>query len=508
MTNKVEQFNKALDWINKNTIDGNGITVTSKERVIYPEVTGYYIPTLLTWGERERACDYAKYLCSIQKEDGSWYDSTDTAPYVFDSAQILKGLIAIRDIMPEADEHIVKGCDWILSNMQSDGRLTTPVKDAWGSNEDFCSELIHIYCLSPIKDAGKIFNKSEYIDAVEKILGYYKKEKIDRIKNFSLLSHFYAYVMEGLFDLGEVELCRESMERLEKYRNEQQGIPGLNDVPWVCSTGLFQLAIVWYKLGELEKGNSLFNYALSLQNESGGWYGSYPATGFWVRFYHGRKKPYYFPDAEISWAVKYFLDALALKEKLEFEKQAPMFIDNIDENDGRYVLIKNIIQDVASSSTGQLAVCDVGCGKGRYLKRLILDAPNNDYYAFDVSEKVMSNIDCVKEKRIGCMTNIAYSDNYFDVVYVCEAYEHAINIRAAFRELYRITKPDSKIIIIDKPIEKLGQLEIYEWEQWISDDDIKGFTEECGGELDIVESVSYENKDDGLFRAWVVSKKR
>lgn len=350
--NKLDNFNRAILWIRDNTISGNGITVTSKEKVIYPEVTGYYIPSLLQWGERDLAISFAKYLCSIQKEDGSWYDSTDTDPYVFDSAQILKGLVAIRKIMPEVDDHIIKGCDWILSNMQPDGRLTTPSKDAWGNSEDFCSELIHIYCLSPIRDAGKIFNRPDYLDAVNKILGYYKREKLEKIKNFSLLSHFYAYVMEGLFDLGEIELCRESMERLEKYRNSKNGIPGLNDVPWVCSTGMFQLAIVWYKLGELEKGNSLFYYALSLQNRSGGWYGSYPAPGFMARFYRGKKRPYYFPDAEISWAVKYFLDALALKEKLEFEKQAPTFIDDIDDSDGRYVLIKKLLEASADEAGG------------------------------------------------------------------------------------------------------------------------------------------------------------
>ena len=397
--NRVNSFNKALLWIKENTINNNGITVTSKEKLIYPEVTGYYIPSLLQWGEKDLANSYATYLCSIQKEDGSWFDSYDNAPYVFDSAQILKGLIAIRRLMPEVDEHIIRGCDWILSNMQSDGRLTTPSKDAWGNNEDFCSELIHIYCLSPIKEAGVLFDKPEYINAVSKILDYYKREKMDRIENFSLLSHFYAYVMEGLYDLGEVELCRESMMRLEKYRNRRGGIPGLNDVPWVCSTGMFQLAIVWYKLGELEKGNSLFYYALSLQNESGGWYGSYPAHGVFARFYRGRKKPYYFPDAEISWAVKYFLDALALKEKLEFEKQATTFLDNIDENDGRYVLIKKLIQEDENQSGGHLEICDVGCGKGRYLKRLVLDCPDNIYYASDISEKVMAYISCAKEKR-------------------------------------------------------------------------------------------------------------
>lgn len=507
MKNLLFKYNRAINWIKANTVDNNGIALTSKRHVLYPEVTGYYIPSLLQWGERELAISYAKHLCSIQKDDGSWFDSENKAPYVFDSAQILKGLVAIRSILPEVDLHIIKGCDWILSNMQSDGQLTTPSKDAWGNDENFCSELIHVYCLTPIRDAGQIFNKPEYLKAVDKILAYYKANYIDKIKNFSLLSHFYAYVMEGLFDLGEIDLCRESMEQLEKYRNSKGAIPGFNDVPWICSTGLFQLAVVWYKLGELEKGNSLFYYALKLQNESGGWYGSYAAPGLFAKFYWGRKRPYYFADAEISWAVKYFLDALALKEKLEFEKQSPTFLDDIDEKDGRYLLVKNIIDNVKTQVKKSLTVCDVGCGKGRYLKRLVKDCPDNDFYAFDISQKVTANVDYIKEKRFGSMTNIAYADNSFDVVYACESFEHAISLKAAFNELYRITKPGGKLVIIDKPVEKLGQLEIYEWEQWISDSDIESFTMECGGMLEIVKSVPYENKDDGLFRAWIISKK-
>ncbi|MBR4721107.1 MAG: terpene cyclase/mutase family protein [Clostridia bacterium] len=313
---KANNFKKVLTWIHNNTINGNGITVTSKEKVIYPEVTGYYIPSLLAWGEKDLAISYAKYLCSIQKPDGSWYDAYNKEPYVFDSAQILKGLISIREILPEVDEHIINGVDWILSNMHSDGRLTTPSKDAWGSDESFCSELIHIYCLTPIRDAGIIFNRQDYVDASKKILEYYKKNEYEKIMNFSLLSHFYAYVMEGLYDMGEIEMCREAMQKLEKFRNRKGGIPGLNDVPWVCSTGMFQLALVWYKLGELKKGDTLFKNACSLQNETGGWFGSYPAQSFMKYFYRGRKQPYYFSDAEISWADKYFLDALEYREKL------------------------------------------------------------------------------------------------------------------------------------------------------------------------------------------------
>lgn len=308
---------KAKKWIANNTVEGNGIIVSTRKNVLYPEVTGYYIPSLLRWNMTDTALAYAKHLCRIQKEDGSWYDSKDKAPYIFDSAQILKGLIAIRDIYPEADEHIIRGCDWILTNMQENGRLVTPTEDAWGSDKSFCCELIHIYCLEPIREAGNIFNKQEYNSAVERILSFYLKEEMDKIMNFDLLSHFHAYVMEGLYDLGKIDLCREAMGNLEKFKTPKGAIPGLNDVTWVCSTGIFQLAIVWYKLGEKQKGDELFYYACNLQNESGGWYGSYPENKFKNFFYRGRKKPYYFQDDEISWAVKYFLDAYYYKKQLE-----------------------------------------------------------------------------------------------------------------------------------------------------------------------------------------------
>ena len=507
MKSKLLYFDRALKWINNNTIDGNGIAVTSRQQVIYPEVTGYYIPTLLKWGERKLALSYAKFLCGIQKKDGSWYDSQDMEPYIFDTAQILKGLISIREIFPEVDEHIIAGCDWMLTCMTEEGRLVTPSKDAWGTDESFCSELIHIYCLTPLRDAGRAFNRVDYIDASNKILDYYLNTKMEQIRDFSLLSHFYAYVMEGLYDLGKVELCRDCMENLEKYQNAKGGIPGLKDVSWVCSTGMFQLALVWYKLGELEKGNRIFYYACAQQNKTGGWYGSYP-TSVMNRFYKGRQKAHYFESEEISWANKYFLDALALKEKLEFEKQADSFMDKIEVSDGRYQVVRDVVKEVAKDKNTEIHVCDLACGKGRYLANLIKELPQNKYYAVDISENVMHCIDYVEEKKIGSLTEIPYADNKFDVVYVCEALEHSINLEAAIRELYRVLAPEGKLVIIDKPIEALGKLEIYEWEQWIDDKRIDAICTELGAKLNIIASVAYEKpaKNDGLFRAWIVTK--
>ncbi len=305
----------AFKWIDSHTNSGAGICVTSKKTISYPEVTGYYIPTLLNWKKEDLASQYAKWLVSIQKEDGSWYDSDDKAPYVFDSAQILKGLIAIYRYMPSVEENIIKGCDWILGNVIETGQLTTPDKSSWG-RDSFCSEMIHLYCISPLLDAGKLFEREDYIEKSRKIIRYYITHHRERIVNFNMLSHFYAYVMEGLWDVGEIDIVKESMKKMEQEQHTDGMITGLNNVPWTCSTGCFQLALVWYKLGDKERGDKTFGYACALQNESGGWYGSYPTNKI-QKYLPGRYRPYYFPDEEISWAVKYFLDAYDWKRKME-----------------------------------------------------------------------------------------------------------------------------------------------------------------------------------------------
>ena len=505
----IQRFKNCINWIKNNSINDSGIAVTSKQQIIYPEVTGYYIPTLLEWGYKDLALNYAKTLRTMQKPEGAWYDSGNNQPYIFDTAQILKGLIAIYPLIPEVKTNIIKGCDWILSNMTEEGRLKPAFENCFPEDDSFYSELVHTYCLTPLMDASKLFNKPEYEKSAVKIKDYYIANYKQKILNFNLLSHFYAYVMEGLLDMGETELIKEAMHNIEKFRNKKGGIPGLNNVDWVCSTGMFQLALVYYKLGELEKGNSLFEYACSLQNDSGGWYGSYPVSFINKYFTFGNKKAHYFPDEEISWANKYFLDALAFKEKLEFEKMSPIFGDTIEKSDGRYLAVKSLLEDCQNknSSNNSVTVCDVGCGKGRYLNNLIEDYPSNTYFAVDLSETVMTKINKTVSKKSGRLTNIPHENEKFDFVYVCEALEHAININGALQELYRITKKGGAFFVIDKPIEKLGVLQLDPWEQWFSDKDMQNFAQQHNCKLEIVPSIEYENgKNDGLFRGWLFRK--
>lgn len=496
----LETCEKAERWIKENSVQDGGIINNSSLRKSYQEVTGYYIPTLLKWGFSGLAVSYAEWLCSIQHADGAWYDTEGKDPYVFDTAQILKGLLAVRDRVAEADNAIIKGCNWLLSNIEESGRLMTPSKGEWGE-AGICSELIHLYCLSPLYEAAETFGESKYREAAEKVADYYVREHGEEIRTFGFLSHFYAYVMEALCDIGREELARESMKQIERFLDEKGYVPAYRDVDWVCSTGMFQLAIVWFKLGDLERGNKALAYAARLQNESGGWYGSYPVTDA-PKASDRRAYPDYFADAEISWVVKYFLDAVYWKNKLEFEGQAPVFSDSIARDDGRYRLVLSEILEKKAEK-----ICDVGCGKGRYLKNLMEEMPAASYCAVDISKSVMQEIKPPVEKKEGTLTQIPYADSTFDLVYTVEALEHSIFPENALKELLRVTKPGGEVVVVDKNKAAMGLLEIDEWEQWFADELFERVADEENAVLRIVENVPYEDGiADGLFNAWILKK--
>lgn len=314
-------FEKAVEWIHSHTVsDNKGIMVTDKQCFIYPEVTGYYIPSLLNIGEVELAKSYAKSLCKLQHDDGAWYDAFEENPMMFDTGQILKGLLAIRSYLPEVDYNILKGIEWFFSCLSAEGRLSHE-GNQW-PDETHSSELILLYALSPILEAGSVFNKPEYSQKVNTIIEYYLKNYREKIVNFSMFSHFYAYVVEAMVDCGREEIAKEAMANMEKYVKSNGAIYGYNNVKWYCSTAMFQFAVIWYKLGEKEKADKTFHFACSLQNPSGGWYGSYTNTSIgkklnrvWTKL--GLSRPMYLKDEEISWAVKYYLDAKVLKDKAE-----------------------------------------------------------------------------------------------------------------------------------------------------------------------------------------------
>jgi malonyl-CoA O-methyltransferase len=450
-------------------------------------VTGYFIPSLLAWNEQDRASAYGAWLSSCQANDGSWDGPNGDGRYVFDTGQVVKGLLALAKATGDDvwRDPIYRACDWMCSTISDSGEPVAADVGKWG---DAVPLGVLLYAFQAVRDAGNYLEEPRWSSAVDRAINWLLAQPA--LTDFTHLSHFHAYILESLCDLGHHDRAREGLEAVARFQRRNGAVPGYPNVRWVCSTGLFQYAIVWYKLGERERGDLAFNYAAKLQNRSGGWYGSY---GWFAK---------YFPKTEISWAVKYFLDALEWRLRVSFEHQSSIFSEKIDLEDGRYRLVRNII-----NKTGANIILDAGCGKGRYLRNLLAECSGLDLHAVDLSTQVMATLPSSIKKSQGSLLRLPYPDAQFDCVYSVEALEHAVHIDGALRELVRVLKRGGTLIIIDKRIEQLGRLELPDWEQWFGIDDLARRLQALGCEVTIHDNVSYDGRADGLFAAWVAVRR-
>lgn len=478
--NDKTNIEQAFNWLKINTIEDEGIIISSKQKVFYPEVTGYFIPTLYNWGEKDLAKNFVKWLISQQNKDGS-FSAPDGVPYTFDTGQVIRGFVVALDDFPEVEKPLRKACDWLLTQIQPNGKLTTPSTKEWGNIAD---DRIHLYILPQLIEAGKKINKPKYVDAAHRVLEYYKQRK--GLLDFNTLSHFYAYIIEALYDLGEKDMVRIAMKRLSFLQKRDGSISVYKNVNWVCTAGLAQLAVVCYKLGMKDNADKAMCWLEKMQNNTGGFYGSYG------------KGANYFPKEEISWSIKFFLDAYYWKIKTTFDQKIDIFPDTIDENDGRLQELLSFFGDLNDKK-----VIDIGCGKGRFIKKLQSLFPKAEFHGIDIFKRMLDFCPKKAKLSVGNILNINYPDATFDFVYCVEALEHAIRTEKAIQEMCRILKPGGKIVIIDKNISKLGGLRLEDWEQWFTPEQIRNLLNKYGVRAHY-KFITYgeHSKPDGLFIAW------
>ena len=296
---------KAIQWVKNNRVPGSGIKQSHNADLITPEVTGYLIDSLYRVGEKEFAYDLTRWEISVQKPDGA-VGAPDGVPYTFDTAQVVHGYLAVLDDMPEVLPHLKRACDYVDRMITADGNVTHETYDAWHLPDGtMLSEYGNLYVLPPMLKAGKKLNEPRYTAAAKRGMEFYRKKPdlVEFKPALAMLSHYFGYMMEALVDLGEFELAKKGLKQALALQKPDGSIPAHPGVNWVCSTGMAQLAIAWYKLGDREPADKAMEYLFRLQNPSGGFYGGY-----------GRGANY-FPKSEISWAAKFFIDACMLRSK-------------------------------------------------------------------------------------------------------------------------------------------------------------------------------------------------
>lgn len=286
---------KALNWIRWHEMPSGGIRVHSRHQAAYPEVTGYIIPTLLDHGARDLARRLAQWLVSVQRPEGAFTDPDFGKPNVFDTGQALRGLLAILKLEPYFLQAVRRAAGYLCAQMIDRGT------GGFGTRYDgVISEGIHLYALPPLIEAAEALQQPGYRMAAEQCADFYFKQGC--AFQLSTLTHFLAYELEAAIDLGHPERAKPALDALRASQRSDGSVPGVPDASWVCTPGLAQLAICWYKLGESAPADRAMRYLDAHQKRDGGFLGSYGKGGA------------YFPDVELAWAAKFYLDACRFRK--------------------------------------------------------------------------------------------------------------------------------------------------------------------------------------------------
>jgi len=496
----------AIRWIERNSILNQGIRTTSNAKRAYPEVTGYLVPTLIEWGERDIARNYVDWLLSIQLSNGGFADPTGRHEMVFDTGQVMRGLLAANKIWPSAKiEDSCRRCaSWVMSLIDEDGGIgRIPDSTQW---KGAIPLQVLLYSFEPFRRYFQEIQDIEMSRKIDNAIGGLMIEAGEESE--SSLNHFHAYYIDAVLDLGYVELARKLMFKVKKFMRSDGFLPGRPSAPWMCSTGQFQYAQIFYKLGQKSDGDAALFAGLGKQNRSGGWFGSYRdgVGSVWHRYVlpHGKwigQEIPYFSNVEIPWATKYFLDAVDSKLKLEFEEMHEIFSSSIDLDDGRLLLLRQSME-----YAHPVNILDVGCGKGRYLRAL--GENGRQLVGVDLSASILKYVPDFVEARVGSLTNLPCSDGEFDFVFAIESLEHAVNVKGAIRELSRVVRVGGTLLIIDKNSSYLGRFRFRKplWEQWFNRKHLSKDLRKEGFSVEVVRTVPYEGRNDGLFAAWICVK--
>jgi malonyl-CoA O-methyltransferase len=412
----------------------------------------------------------------MQRVDGG-IAGTDGHPYIFDTAQVIRGWLALLDADPSLSGPIASAARWIAAQARPDGRLPA----AYGGA---IPETVHLYALAPLREAARRLNLPGVDEAAARSLGAYLAD--DGLTAFTTLTHFLGYILDGLVELGETARARAGAESVAACQGRNGEVPGRPGVSWVCTVGLAQLAAVWYRLHMDEAADRALAALERRQRVSGGFLGS-----------HGRGAAY-FPREEISWGVKFFLDASLARSGRFFARHAGMFPREVDAADGR---VHALLDGLKAAARGR--ILEVGCGRGRFLRAVKAAYPEAELTGSDFAPSLLADLpQDIRAVEAG-MLDLPFPDRSFDGAYMVEALEHALVPETAIRELCRVVRPGGPVIIIDKDRRALGRLQIVPWERWFDRAEIITWLHEFCDEVTARPvPLGGEITSEGLFLAW------
>lgn len=318
---------------------------------LYPETTGYIIPTFYSYADfsgddsfLSRANRMADWLLTVQLENGAFpigplWSDWDRKPIVFDTGQVLHGLIHAFKRTNELRylKAARRAGDWLVDILESDG--------SWRRH----TSLDHVHTFNvrtswALLLLAQVSNQETYREAAVKNLlwsidqqdkdGWFRDAGFK--PNEAPLTHTIAYTIEGLFESGRLledqRMINAARLAADKLKEKQEADGYLrarydrgwqSNLTWSCLTGNAQIAGIWFGLYEITGDDDYLQAAVranlylkerqprnsKLPGVSGGIFGSYPLFAD------------YEPYRNLNWAAKFFADSLLLEIRFSAQSQ-------------------------------------------------------------------------------------------------------------------------------------------------------------------------------------------
>jgi ubiquinone/menaquinone biosynthesis C-methylase UbiE len=170
--------------------------------------------------------------------------------------------------------------------------------------------------------------------------------------------------------------------------------------------------------------------------------------------------------------------------------------------------VRRIVESLASSKA---IVADLGCGSGAMLCEVLRDRPGWTGYGLDISTEAISyarRLAAHKEVagraqfQTGCLMNLPFASNSFDVVIASEVVEHLPCPERVFEELSRVLAPGG-LLLMTVPAESHTPAHI---QAINSAEDLCGLIERTGLAVASVETKWHVSYGDDRKHIFAVAK--
>ena len=344
-------IDKAIKWLCKAQNINTGKGVSAGFHLLYgwlpayPETTGYIIETFFEWSNisnnpefRNRAINMAYWLLEIQNEDGSITDMYFKNKMVFDTSQVIFGLIkAFYETKEERFlQAALKAGKWLISVQEKNGSWikyalnniahTYYSRVAWS--------LVCLYQATKKLDFLKASLKNiEWTLSNQRENGWFERASFNL--NTKPYTHTIAYTLRGILEVGILTknekfircVCK-SIDKIVEDINDRGFVCGAYDMNWIgdkrfsCLTGSAQISLILFRLYTITHNKK---YLLTAKNINkflkktqqlrlkhaeiyGAIAGSFPVWGDYLHFTYP------------NWAAKFFIDSLILEELIKNDK--------------------------------------------------------------------------------------------------------------------------------------------------------------------------------------------